>query len=137
MKSWPEKKTLLYGEDNFSKNSFLKYDLIFMPANEIEKLGHNSIDLFLNKNSLGEMTDVAAKNYVSKISEASKYFFHMNHDIFPNVYDDNKAGLLGYQYPIPSEKFELVYRYPEIWHMLQHGGLDHYQDLFVYLYKKK
>ena len=60
MKTFPKKKVLLYGEDEFNKEALRKYDLIFMPPWEIKKTQENSIDLFINKNGLGEMTKEAA-----------------------------------------------------------------------------
>jgi len=137
MKSWPNKKVLLYGEEKYSEKSHSKYELIFMPSSEIENIGKNSIDLFINKNSLGEMTSKAAKNYVHHITNSTRYFFHMNHDIFPNVYSDNSPGLLGYEYPVPKDKFKLLFRYPDIWHVLYGGKIDYYMDIFLYLYERR
>jgi len=137
MKSWPNKKTLLYGEEEYSEKSHSEYELIFMPSYEIENIGQNSIDLFINKNSLGEITSKAAMNYVHHITNSTRYFFHMNHDIFPNVYSDSSSGLLGYEYPVPKDKFKLLFRYPDMWHILYGGKLDYYMDIFLYLYERR
>lgn len=137
MKIWPNKKVLLFGEAEFDRNSFDKYDLIFMPSSMIERLEPNSVDLFLNKNSLGEMNSAAAMNYLKFICPSTKYFFHMNHDIYPNIYEDGKRGLLGYEYPINTEEFKLIMRYPDIGHMLHNGSFDKYMDIFFYLYEKR
>ncbi|MFH1879112.1 MAG: putative sugar O-methyltransferase [Candidatus Omnitrophota bacterium] len=135
MKVWPDKKALLYGEDAYSEKSYKMYDMIFMPPQEIEKIGENSVDLLVNKNSLGEMTKEAVENYMRYILKATKYFFHMNHDIYPNYYGHEERGLLGYEYPI--DNFKLLFRYPDISHMLYLGGLDFHQDIFLYLYERK
>ena len=137
MKTWPNKETLLYGEEEYSDKSHSKYELIFMPSYEIEKIGQNSIDLFINKNSLGEMTSKAAINYVHYITNSTRFFFHMNHNIFPNVYSDGLPGLLAYQFPIPNDKFKLLFRSPDIWHMLLYGKIDYYMDIFMHLYERK
>lgn len=137
MKVWPNKKVLLFGEADFDISAFNKYDMIFMPSSMIERLEPNSIDLFVNKNSLGEMNSDAAVNYIKYISLSTKYFFHMNHDIYPNIYDDGKRGLLGYEYPINSEEFKLIMRYSDIGHMLHNGSFDKYMDIFFYLYEKR
>ena len=137
MKSWPNKKTLLYGEEEYSEKSHSEYELIFMPSHEIENIGQNSIDLFMNKNSLGEMTSKAAMNYVHHIANSTRYFFHMNHDIFPNVYSDSSPGLLGYEYPVPKDKFKLLFRYPDVGHMIFQGKVDYYMDIFLYLYERR
>jgi hypothetical protein len=136
MKTWPNKKVLLYGEEKYSEKSHSKYDLIFMPPSEIENIGQNSIDLFINKNSLGEMTGKAAKNYVNFITLSTKYFFHMNHDNYPNIYSDNSPGLLGHQYPVPNDKFKLLFRQPDVWHAID-GLKDINTDIFMYLYERR
>ena len=137
MKSWPNKQTLLYGEGQYSTEAQDQYDLIFMPSYEIWKVGQDSIDLFMNKNSLGEMTKEAATNYIYYITKATKYFFHMNHDIYPNIYSDNNRGLLGHEYPVPKDKFKLLFRYPDVGHMLSQGGIDYSMDIFLYLYERR
>ena len=137
MMTWPDKKVLLYGEEDYSESSHARFDLIFMPSFEIEKIGTNTVDLFINKNSLGEMTKESAINYFKYISQSSNYIFHMNHDVFPNVYSDGESSLLGYEYPIPEEDFLLLFRYPDMGHMLTKGGVDYYMDIFLYLYKRK
>ena len=136
MKSWPNKKVLLYGEKEYSNNTHDQYDMIFMPSYEICKMTQNSVDLFVNKNSLGEMTKEAVVNYVDHITKSTKYFFHMNHDIYPRVYTDNSRGLLGYEYPVPMEKFKLIFRYPDVGHMLYRGSIDYKEDIFFYLYER-
>lgn len=96
-----------------------------------------SIDLFVNKNSLGEMTREAASNYVRQVARSTRYFFHMNHDITPNVYDDRQRGLLGHEYPVPPDTFQLLLRYPDLGHLLGQGHLDFGMDIFQYLYERK
>ena len=137
MKSWPSQKTLLYGEEDYSQSMHDQYDLIFMPSYEIRKVGQNSIDLFMNKNSLGEMNKEATFNYINHISGATRYFFHMNHDIYPNIYSNNERGLLGHEYPVPKDKFKLLFRYPDVGPMLYRGGLDYSMDIFLYLYERR
>jgi len=138
MKVFPHKKVLLYGEEEYSSNLHQKYDLIFMPAYEINKIGELSVDLFLNKNSLGEMTKEAVHNFTKYISLATKkYFFHMNHEKHPNIYNNNECGLLAHEYPISKDKFKLLWRYPDMGHILKAGFLDYNMDIFFYLYEQK
>ncbi|MAV59334.1 MAG: hypothetical protein CMG07_05225, partial [Candidatus Marinimicrobia bacterium] len=122
-------------ENEFNSLSTNKYDFILQPSWEIEKLSKDSVDLFINKNSLGEMSDDACKNFVEHICKASRYFYHMNHDNFRNVYVDGSHGLLSSEFPITSD-FSLIYRYPDLGHLLQSGRIDYYMDIFIHLYKK-
>lgn len=138
MQTWPEKSALLYGEEDYSAQASGKYDLVFMPAHEIHKLGDKCVDLFVNKNSLGEMTSEAVVNYVGHIARSTaRYFFHMNHEIYPNVYADDRRGLLGHEYPVPADAFRLLFRYPDLGAMLHQGVLDYSMDIFTYLYERR
>ncbi len=136
MNVWPEKKVLLYGEEDFDADCLSRYDLIFMPPQEIEKLGRDTVDLFLNKNSLGEMTAESVVNYVGHISEATRFFFHMNHDVYPRPMAGGR-GLLGHEYPVPADRFRLLFRYPDMGHLLMEGYLEMRNDIFCYLYEKR
>ena len=135
MKTWPEKRTLLYGEEEYSQEKNSSYDLIFLPPFEITKLTNNSIDLFINKNSLGEMNPDAVNNYLKYICKSTNYFFHMNHDINRNIFQDGVRGLLGYEYPVDKKKFDLIFRYPVMRHSTYLSEFDLENDIFMYLYK--
>ncbi len=108
-----------------------------MPPWKIERLADESIDIFLNKNSIGEMNSMAATNYIKHICRSTNYLFHMNHDNYPNIYEDGERGLLASEYPIPSDQFRLLYRGVEPFHMLHRGGLNLEMDIFCYLYGRR
>lgn len=138
IKTWPDKRVLLYGEGDYSGQAHSRYDLIFMPSFEIERIPDDSVDLFINKNSLGEMTSNAVANYIHYIATSTRYFFHMNHDITPNVYSDDSKGLLGHEYPIPSDKFKLLFRGPDMAILSGQPTSDYYgTDIFLYLYERR
>ena len=137
MKVWPQKNALLFGEDEYSAEAHPKYDLIFMPSFEIENVGRDTVDLFINKNSLGEMPHKAMANFASHIACASDYFFHMNIENNPNMYSDGTVGPMASQYPVPMDSFRLLFRYPDLDHLLSQGFLDLRQDIFIYLYQRK
>ena len=77
------------------------------------------------------------KAYMKVISLCARYFFHMNHSIFPNIYSDGSRGLLSYEYPIQKKQFKLLFKYPDFGHSLSDGSLDYYSDMFMYLYEKR
>jgi len=135
MKTFPDRRALLYGEADYSQPSHKDFDLIFMPPWVINRVGAESFDLFTNKNSLGEMTTSAVRNYISHIARSTKgYFFHMNHDTTRNIYDSGDSSPLGYEYPIPLDQFTLLIRYPEIGHLLYQNFIDFNSDIVIYLY---
>jgi len=138
MKAFPDKRALLYGEAPYTPELHATHDLIFLPSWEIASLGPETVDLFMNKNSLGEMSKPAVCNYVEHIVRATRYFFHMNHDIRPNVLgNEGERALLGSEYPVPHDLFRLVFRYPDLGHLFALGTLDLSTDIFVYLYERK
>lgn len=134
IKSFPQHSSLLYGEAPFSEGSLREHDLVFMPPWAVADLSPGSVDLFVNKNSLGEMTADAVRNYVPLIARATRYFFHMNHERFRNDFGGGEHSLVASEYPIPSE-LKLVFRLPEIGHALV-PGIGGESDIFVYLYER-
>lgn len=137
MTTFPEKKVFLYGEDDFNKNIIEKYDLIFLPSYEITKLENDSVDLFINRNSLGEMSGDTAHHLIKIISEkTNKYFFHMNHNNLRNKYVNSDNGLLASEYDIDKNIFKLIIKYPDLGHLTYRGGLDFNEDIFLHLYEK-
>lgn len=137
MKVYPKTRVLLYGEDDYSPDAHDKYDLIFMPSWAIERAGESTVNLFMNKNSLGEMDGEAVRNYVRCIARATRYFFHMNHERVPADVSGPNTGLLGSDYPLPADQFRLLFRYPEVGHLLFHEGeADFRMDIFLYLYER-
>ncbi len=137
MKCFPNKKVFLYGENKLPENFTKKYDLVFLPSYLHKKLKKNSVDLFINKNSLGEMYPNTINAYFKSINKSTKYFFHMNHHIYRNQFDGVKKGLLSEEYPIRKD-FKLVSKYPDFLHLIWiDGKLRLENDIFCYLYVKK
>jgi len=136
MKVYPEKRFLLYGEAPYASSRHDEYDAIFMPQFEIEKLEPKSVDLFVNKNSLGEMDREAVDRYLGFACNASRYIFHLNHERYPNIYEDGARGYLGFEYPIPEKQFKLLFRYPDL-DYLGDAFRAESMDIFLYLYERR
>jgi hypothetical protein len=54
--SFPEKRTLLFGEKELTPEAISSYDIVLMPSFEIVKLPDESADLIFNSYSLAEMS---------------------------------------------------------------------------------
>ena len=137
LKTYPNKTSLLFGEKEFEINDLENFDLIFMPPIEIKKMEENSVNLFVNKNSLGEMRSETAKFYLEKINFCSKIFFHMNHNRIRNNFESNEKSLISSEYPISKEKFDLIFNYPDLGHFIYTGRYDANNDIFMSLFKIK
>ncbi len=137
LKTYPKKTCLLFGEKKFEKKDLDNFDLIFMPPIEIKKMEENSVNLFVNKNSLGEMRGETAKFYIEKINFCSKIFFHMNHNRIRNNFENNEKSLISSEYPISKEKFDLIFDYPDLGHFIYTGRYDANNDIFMNLFKIK
>src|SRR5207248_361128 len=110
LKSFPSRSALLYGEGEIDIDA---HDLVLMPPWALHELPPRSVDLFVNKNSLGEMDGDAARNYVQLIAERARYFFHMNHERFRNDFGDGRRSLVASEYDLPGDAFKLLFRLPE------------------------
>jgi len=137
IRSFPERRALLYGEAPYTPDVHVDHELVFMPSWEIERLGADSVDLFVNKNSLGEMTRASAVRYVNVICGSTRYFFHINHEWMRNLFGGNESSLLASEYPVPPERFALLVRYPDFGHLFWRGYLDFKSDIFFYLYGRR
>ncbi len=135
-KCFPDKKNFFYGEDEFNDKVKNDFDLIFLPPWEMEKLDTNSVNLAINKNSLGEMDPESAKNYLKHIHRTSKYFFSMNHEYFRNYFNDGKKSLINREYNL-DKKFKEIIRYPDFAHLIyETNRIDYNANTFFYIYEK-
>ena len=135
-KCFPDRKNFFYGEGEFNKKVMDEFDLIFLPPWEIEKLEENSINLAINKNSLGEMDPETAHNYLKHIHRTSRYFFSMNHEYFRNYFDNGKKSLVNKEYN-SDRKFKELIRYPDIGHLIyERNKIDYDSNTFFYIYEK-
>jgi len=134
LKRFPEKKALLYGESPYSSTAHSDYDLILLPSFEMESIGRESVDIFLNTSSLGEMERPATDNYVRIMLQSTDMFFHENHDRIRNVFDDGGTSYVGPEYPVPPSEFRLLMRAPDLFHLTNRGYIDLEADMFMYFY---
>jgi hypothetical protein len=127
IKTFPAKRALLFGEEQFGPHTIDSYEFVFMPPWEIEALPDHSIDLFLNKNSLGEMRASAVRNYIEHISRITHWFVHLNHEHHRYAWGDDEPGLLASEYPVP-QTFNLKMKLKEVDTLLgeAHGDIFRY-----------
>ena len=135
-KSFPEKKVFLYGDEKLNNINIKDYDLIFLPPWEIEKIRNDSVELVINRNSLGEMDQAAAKNYINHIHRITKYFFSSNHEYFRNHFKNNEKSLINSEFNMQN-KFKELIRYPDLGHLTyENNKIDMDSDIFFYIYQK-
>lgn len=126
MNAYPNKRFLLFGEDDLSNNVFDSYDIILMPNFELSKLRDRSINFFFNSMSLTEMDQETVEEYLKQINRCcNKYFMHENHDD-THVYDYKKMKrhIQMSKYDLQPEFFKKIYRFPDLWEA------DHYEYLY-------
>ena len=137
MKSFPERRFLLFGEGDVTQRSFEEFDFVLLPSFGVSKIPDRSIDLFSNENSLGMMHADACRRFVSEICRASDAFYHRNAESSRLQLDDGTTTLINREYPIPLEEFEEVVRYCDISRMVCSGRLTFDMDMYWYLYRRR
>jgi hypothetical protein len=137
MKSFPEKKFLLYGEGDLSPENISEYDFILRPSFEITKLDDLSVDLFINENSLGMVAPTACRLFVQEICRASRSFWHRNHEVHRNPFEDGSTSLVNRDYPIDADQFQLVARYYDVSGLIRDDRSSIKNDMYWYYYRRK
>lgn len=135
--SFPEQRCLLYGETDFDANNIDQFDMILMPSFEIEKLPANSIDLFINENSLGVMPPAAAKQFVAQMCRTSDAIWHRNHEVRRNPFSDHETSLVNREYPFDLDQFQLVARHCDIEQIVGHSLAPAKNDMYWYYYRRR
>ena len=82
LRSLPEHRILLYGEDTFGADAMDRYDVILMPSFAIPALPDFSVDLWFNACSFSEMLRSTAEEYLHHIERTCRgHFLHVNHTV--------------------------------------------------------
>lgn len=126
------KKFLLFGETNdtnISSDIISSYDLILMPNFQLPALASNSVDLFINTDSLSEMDYHTIEEYISQIVRTCKlYFLHSNSDReIPK--GSGHIEVPASKFPIPDDAFKRIYKFRSLWG----GGGNRFRQ---YLYQR-
>ena len=142
MRAFPHKRFLLYGEgdlsaESLSAESFAQYDFILRPSYEIAGLADESVDLFVNENSLGMMTPALCKLFVQHICRTSRAFWHRNHEVRRNRFADGTTSLVNQEYPICRDRFWQVIRHCDIARVVGDEKPTSRKDMFWYYYRRK
>jgi putative sugar O-methyltransferase len=128
MCAFPDKRFLLFGESEnngpVTPELINEYDVILLPNFRLPDLASNSVDLFINTNSLSEMDYDTVAEYVSQIVRSSKrYFFHVNSDRqVPKGFGGIEVA--SSQFPISADIFQRIYKSNSAWG----GGSGRYRE---------
>ena len=126
LSSFPDKKILLYGEENNTDILNIDFDIAIMPNFALPNLPNNSIDLVFNSYSLAEMSKISIETYIEILSNSSKnYFMHINHNYHSFTLNADNFGIEKYN-------FNLIEKKKALWN----SGRNIEMDEFEYLYKK-
>ena len=137
LKSFPDKKFLLYGEGELGRQSLDEFDFILFPSFEIASLPDRSVELFANKNSLGEMSPDLCRLFVREICRTTEYFWHLNHEFVRNSLGDGTQSLLNAEYPVAEDEFRLLVRGIDVGHAVSRGKFDYDSDIYFYIYQRR
>ncbi len=130
MNAFPEKKFLLFDRPdiNITDKTLEEYDVILMPHFQLPRLADDTVDLFINTNSLSEMDYVTVEEYLTQIGRTcNHFFFHENSDRDVLNTGDHKE-VPASQFPIPHN-FKKIYKHYSPWE----GGAGRQRE---YLYER-
>jgi putative sugar O-methyltransferase len=116
MNAFPEKKFLLYdpADSSITEKNLAEYDVILMPHFQLPRLADNTVDLFINTNSLSEMDYVTVEEYLFQIGRTCHhYFLHENSDRDVSNTGDHKE-VPASRFPIPRN-FQMIYKCYSPW----------------------
>lgn len=112
LKTFPDRKILLYGEEAKTLPEALgKAAVIIYPHFCFHQLPDQSMDMVFNSNSLTEMDEQMVLEYYAQINRVCRgYFMHVNHDD-EKVYDKsrNKKHVKISKYSLPGRSFREIY----------------------------
>ncbi len=137
MQCFPKSRFLLYGEGELPCDNLSDYDLILRPSFEIGSLRETSVDLFINENSLGMVPPDACRFFVQEICRSSNAFWHRNHEIRRNPFDDGSHSLINREYPVDPDQFHQVLRYCDVARLVGHDRSTIKDDMYWYFYRRK
>jgi putative sugar O-methyltransferase len=124
MNSFPEKRVLLYGEDDFNEENLKKFDIILMPNFELPNLPSEKANLVFNSYSLAEMSTDTINTYIPEMKRAGKeYILHVNHTEVSNSLKADEFGIDDNDYKLVSKKRAL-------WNMGRNANMDEYEFLY-------
>tara|TARA_A100001011_G_C14315925_1_gene847967 strand:+ start:3587 stop:4768 length:1182 start_codon:yes stop_codon:yes gene_type:complete len=135
MNAFPDKKVILFGEEEIWKSKNLEFDIAIMPYYMISKLPKDSSDLIYNACSFSEMSRECALGYIKQIEvSCKKYFAHENHETRFRYYDKNdfSTNLIGSEVILNKNKFKRIFKKPR----LQIPPEDKFFGYFEYLYER-
>ena len=74
MNAFPDKKVILFGEEELWESKNLEFDIAIMPYYMIKKLPNESCDFIYNACSFSEMSKECALTYVKQIELSCKKY---------------------------------------------------------------
>lgn len=134
--SFPEKRFLLYGEGDLTRENVSEYDFILRPSFEITKTHDASVDLFINENSLGMMPPSACRLFAKEMCRSAKAIWHRNHEVHRNPFEDGTVSLVNREYPIDRDQFREIVRCCDVKRLVGHDRSSIKNDMYWYYFRR-
>lgn len=140
MTALPEKRFFLYGEGEVDSTNLMNYDIAMVPYFRMPGLGNQTVDLFFNQRSFGEMDSKNVTEYLRQIERICRgYLFHINHSKkFRFEENGEKSENLPCTEIIPDPKlFKKIYEYPWMFNRLDEEIMYKGTGNIAFLYEKR
>ena len=140
MVTFPEKRFLLYGEGVMDSKNLKNYDIAMVPHFKMPQMEDETVDLFFNQRSFGEMDSKTVVEYIHQIGRICRgYLMHINHSQ-KFRFDENgekSENLPSTEIKPDPAKFKKIYEYPWMFNRLEeeiaHKGVRN----IAFLYERR
>ena len=75
LKAFPNLEFLLYGEEELTSKAIAHFDVVLMPAFELSKMPHASIDVSFSSHAISDLSFVALETYLNNIDRMTRDSF--------------------------------------------------------------
>jgi hypothetical protein len=137
MSHFPERRFLLYGEgDPFTRGKGAA-DLVLLPNFSLKDLPSRGCDLVFNSHGMSQMNPDTIREYLEQIDRIClRFFLHANtEDETPSLTRDVPyVNLNRKEFELPGEKWQRVYRFPEL--IRNDGIINPEFSSWEYLYQR-
>lgn len=123
LRSFPEKRTLLYGESPGTISNFDDYDIVLMPLFELSRMPSHCADMVFSAHAMSDLSEKVLNVYLEHVQQLTRKYF-----LYQGMYD--AASHL--RQLVPNECHDLMLTEQREYYLHGSGRRDHLQCELLY-----